>query len=162
MAEVRLEPWSASDHGLLARLTGDPAMMEHLGGAETPEKVAERHGRYVGDPGTFKIVFEGGSVGWVGFWERTWRAVQVLEFGWAVVPEFQGRGVAAAATRLALAAARADGRCRYAHAFPSVENAPSNAICAKAGFTLVEEVDIEFPPGTFIRCNDWRFDLGGG
>ena len=47
------------------------------------------------------------------------------------------------------------------HAYPSVENAPSNAICRKLGFTLLEAHDFEWPPdsGSFMRCNDWRFDL---
>jgi RimJ/RimL family protein N-acetyltransferase len=45
------------------------------------------------------------------------------------------------------------------HAFPSVDNLPSNAICRKIGFTLQEEVEFEYPPGNFMRCNDWRLDL---
>ena len=45
------------------------------------------------------------------------------------------------------------------HAFPAVENAPSNAICRKLGFTLLDEHDFEYPPGTVMRCNDWRLDL---
>ena len=45
------------------------------------------------------------------------------------------------------------------HAFPSVENAPSNAVCRRLGFELVEECESEYPPGTPMRCNDWRLDL---
>jgi RimJ/RimL family protein N-acetyltransferase len=45
------------------------------------------------------------------------------------------------------------------HAFPSVSNAPSNAVCRKLGFTLLEECEFEFPRGNFMRCNDWRLDL---
>jgi RimJ/RimL family protein N-acetyltransferase len=45
------------------------------------------------------------------------------------------------------------------HAFPTVDNGPSNAICRKVGFTFQEEVDFEFPPGNLMRCNDWRLDL---
>ncbi len=45
------------------------------------------------------------------------------------------------------------------HAFPSVENAPSNAICPKLGFELLGEHDFEYPPGHPMRCNDWRLDL---
>ena len=33
---VRIEPWAAGDLPLLEQLLGDPAMMEHLGGPETP------------------------------------------------------------------------------------------------------------------------------
>ena len=76
-----------------------------------------------------------------------------------VLPEFQGRGIAAAATRLVIEAARADGKHRYLHAFPSVENAPSNAICRKLGFELLGDSEFEYPKGSFMRCNDWRLDL---
>ncbi|HVH31866.1 MAG TPA: GNAT family N-acetyltransferase, partial [bacterium] len=48
---------------------------------------------------------------------------------------------------------------QFLHAFPSVENGPSNAICRKLGFTLQEEADFEYPPGHSMRCNDWRLDL---
>src|SRR5918999_1048878 len=107
-------------------------MMGHLGGPESPEKIAERQARYE-VPGSlqFKIVDDatGEDVGWVGYWEREWRGQDVYETGWSVVPEAQGRGIAAAATRVLLERARADGDRRYVHAFPAVDNAPSNAIC---------------------------------
>jgi RimJ/RimL family protein N-acetyltransferase len=138
-------------------------MMRHLGGPEPPEKVAERLGRYMRhvEPGNrmFKIVASGEPVGSVGYWERDWRGGPVLEAGWSVIPEFQGRGIAATATAMALERARSDGLRRFVHAFPSVENAASNALCRKLGFTLLEECDFEYPPGHRMRCNDWRFDL---
>ncbi|MEV7172034.1 hypothetical protein AB0O18_20280 [Streptomyces sp. NPDC093224] len=37
------------------------------------------------------------TVGSIGFWEREWRGEAVYETGRAVLPEFQGRGLAAAA-----------------------------------------------------------------
>lgn len=161
-AAVRLEPWGRGDLSLLERLLGDPAMTEHLGGPESPEKLVARQARYE-QPGSrmFKIVDEssGEGVGWVGYWERSWREQQVFEIGWSVVPAFQGRGIAGSATALAIALARGENRCRFVHAFPSVQNAPSNAICRKLGFTLLGEHDFEYPPGTPMRCNDWRFDL---
>ena len=100
------------------------------------------------------------ALGWVGYWEREWRGEAVYEIGWAVLPAAQGRGVATDATRLAIEVARATGRHRWLHAFPSVENPASNAICAKLGFTLLEARDFEYPPGRVMRCNDWRLDLG--
>jgi RimJ/RimL family protein N-acetyltransferase len=162
MGEIRLEPWSADDLWLVERLMGDPSMTEHLGGAESPAKLADRHRRYV-EPGSgmFKIVDErtGAAVGSVGFWERQWQGEQVYETGWSVLPESQGRGIASRATALAVEKARAEGKHRYLHAFPSVANAPSNAICRKLGFTLLGEHEFEFPPGHPMRCNDWRLDL---
>jgi RimJ/RimL family protein N-acetyltransferase len=76
-----------------------------------------------------------------------------------VLPEFQGQGVATQGAAAVLERARADGTHRFIHAFPSVGNGASNAVCRKLGFALQEEVDFEFPPGHFMRCNDWRLDL---
>jgi RimJ/RimL family protein N-acetyltransferase len=76
-----------------------------------------------------------------------------------VLPGFQGRGIASKATAQAIDLARSERKCRFPHAFPSVNNPPSNGICRKLGFTLVEEVEVEYPPGHFMQCNDWRLDL---
>jgi RimJ/RimL family protein N-acetyltransferase len=80
--------------------------------------------------------------------------------GWGVLPEFQGRGFASAAVKQAIQMARETGRRDSIHAFPSVDNGPSNAICRKAGFELLGETDFEYPKGHWMRCNDWRFRLG--
>jgi RimJ/RimL family protein N-acetyltransferase len=168
-AGVRLEPWGKDDLPLVRRLMGDPAMTEHLGGPESEEKLVERQARYEhakedGIGQMFKIVDEatGEAAGSVGYWEKEWRDQQVYEIGWSVLPEFQGRGIASAATAQAIAAARAERRHRYLHAFPSVENLPSNGICRKLGFSLLEECEFEYPKGNFMRCNDWRLDLFAG
>jgi RimJ/RimL family protein N-acetyltransferase len=162
---VRLEPWGEDDLPLLRRLLGDPAMTEHLGGPETEAKLVERQARYVTarEPGLeqmFRIVDERGeAAGSVGYWEKELRGGTVYETGWSVLPEHQGRGIASAATRLVIEEARAQRRHRYLHAFPSVDNAPSNAICRKLGFELLGACDFEYPPGNLLRCNDWRLDL---
>lgn len=52
-------------------------------------------------------------------------------------------------------------RHRFLHAYPSIDNPPSNALCRKLGFELMGEYDFEYPPGHQMRCNDWRFDLFG-
>ncbi|MGH3082517.1 MAG: GNAT family N-acetyltransferase [Gaiellaceae bacterium] len=161
---VRLEPWGEDDLPLLEQLLGDPAMTEHLGGPESHEKIVERQARYVkAESGLYKIVHEetDEGAGWVGYWDKTWREQDVHEIGWAVLPAFQGRGIAGAATAQAIAVARSEQRHRFVHAFPSVDNAPSNAICRKLGFTLLGEYDFEYPKGSFMRCNDWRLDLFG-
>jgi RimJ/RimL family protein N-acetyltransferase len=163
---VRIEPWGKADLPLLEKLLGDPAMTEHLGGPESPEQLATRQTRLErlaesGQGRCFKIVDEatGEPVGSVTYWERTWRDEDVYEIGWSVLPPFQGRGIGAKGTNLAIAVAAADGKHRFLHAFPSVDNAPSNAICRKLGFTLLEEVEFEYPKGSFMQCNDWRLDL---
>jgi RimJ/RimL family protein N-acetyltransferase len=159
---VAIEPWTDADFGLLQRLLGDPAMMEHLGGPESPEKLAERQARYVGlETGCFRVVADGEAVGWVGVWDRDESSAEV---GWSVVIEAQGRGIATRATQLLVDHARARHRWTWAHAYPSVDNGPSNAICRKLGFELVDAQDYEWPPGSGnqMRCNDWRYELERG
>jgi RimJ/RimL family protein N-acetyltransferase len=159
---VRIEPWGEADLPLLEQALGDPQMMEHLGGPESREKIAERQAGYerLGS-GQFKIVDEatGEGVGWVGYWERMWRGDQVYEIGWSVIPAFQGRGIGGSATAQAIAIAKSERKHRFLHAYPSVDNAPSNAICRKLGFTLLGSYEFEYPPGHFMQCNDWRLDL---
>jgi RimJ/RimL family protein N-acetyltransferase len=156
---VRLEPWTEDDLPLVQALLGDPVMTEHLGGPEAPEKIVERHQRYIGAPGIFKITLDGVGVGWVGYWQHEWQGEQIYEIGWSVLPPFQGRGVAGDATRHAVDAARASDGPRAGHAFPVPENGPANAICRKLGFTLLGEVEFEFPKGRFAPSNDWYLDL---
>jgi RimJ/RimL family protein N-acetyltransferase len=161
-APIRLEPWGEADLALLQKLLGDPVMMEHLGGPESQEKIAERHTRYEQpDSKQFKIVDEatGEGIGWVGYWERDWEGEQVYEIGWSVLPAFQGRGVAGSATFEAIAIASSERNRRFLHAYPAVDNAASNAICRKLGFTLLGPCEVEYPKGSVMRCNDWRLDL---
>ena len=82
-----------------------------------------------------------------------------MEIGWAVLPGFQGQGIASSATAQLLDKAREEQQLRFVHAFPKIDNRPSNAICRKLGFTLLEEIDFPARQGGFVRCNDWRFDL---
>jgi hypothetical protein len=78
------------------------------------------------------------------------------------VPEFLGCGIASRATLRAIGLAAAGASHRYLHEFPSVDNAPANAICRKCGFVLLGETVAEYPPGNQMRCNDWRFNLVQG
>jgi RimJ/RimL family protein N-acetyltransferase len=172
---LELAPWGTGDRWLIDATMGDPAMTEYLGGPEPDQKLAERHERYLdlsrkGTARMMKILRpdDGRVVGTIGYWMTTWDGEDIFEMGWSVLPEFQGQGIATDATLLTADLARADGRRRYLHAFPSVDNAASNAVCRKAGFTNVGEVRAEFPPGHPITCHNWRLDLqaeeasGGG
>jgi RimJ/RimL family protein N-acetyltransferase len=76
------------------------------------------------------------------------------------VPEFQGRGIASIAVALAIEIARETKRRPAVHAFPSVDNPPSNGICRKVGFELLGEERFEYPKGHRMQCNDWRLLLG--
>jgi RimJ/RimL family protein N-acetyltransferase len=162
---IELVPWGEGDLPLLRKLLGDPEMTRFLGGPESEEKLVERQARYERLDGRTGRLFNilvaecGEAAGWVGYWEKDWRDQQVYETGWMVLPGFQGRGIAVAATAEAISRTRAEQRHRSLHAFPSVENAASNAICRKLGFTLLEECEFEYPEGNLMRCNDWRLDL---
>lgn len=164
--EVALRPWQPGDLGLLERLLGDPAMTEHLGGPEPPEKLAERHERYLqvggrgaGEQSAIVLGPQGDAIGWVGYWESEWRALRIWEIGWSVLAEHQGRGVATAAAELLLEQIRHAGRHRYVHAFPAIENAASNAVCRSLGMECLGTAHIEYPPGHIMESNNWRLDL---
>lgn len=156
---ITLRAWRPQDRELLGQLLGDPAMTEHLGGPETPAQLDARHLRYLSTDGVFAVEADGVSAGWVGYWPADWHGEQVWECGWSVLPAFQGRGVATAAMALAIGRMRAGGVTGPLHAFPSVDNAASNAVCRKLGFTLLGEAAIEYPPGRLMRGNNWVLAL---
>lgn len=162
---IALTPWAEEDLPLLMSLNA-PEMTAHLGGPESEEQVLRRHRHYVDDAALpvvriFKILLDSAPapVGQVCYWERPWRDELVWESGWGVLPEFQGQGIAARAVGLLVGKARSERLHRCLHAFPSVANAASNALCRKLGFTCIEECDFEYPPGHITCCNDWRLEL---
>jgi RimJ/RimL family protein N-acetyltransferase len=141
-------------------------MTTYLGGPEPDESILARHQRILdhaaaGTGRMFLIMVPGelDPVGSVGYWDKDWQGETVYEMGWKVLPGFQGRGLAVAATVTVIGVASAEGRHPWAHAYPKVDNAPSNGVCRKAGFELLGEYDFEYPKGNPIRCNDWRYDL---
>ncbi len=162
MVDLLLQPWSEDDLPLLQKLMGDPEVMAHLGGPESPEQIVQRHQRYLHLPETdhmFKIVIGSAAAGSIGYWQKNWRDRLVYETGWLILPAYQGRGIATKAGEAVIEHARREHRHQFMHAFPSVDNLASNAICRKLGFTLIEECEFEYPPGKFMRVNDWQLDL---
>ncbi|GAA2659198.1 GNAT family N-acetyltransferase [Paractinoplanes durhamensis] len=165
MSNFWLEPWDERGRAF-ERRANTAEMQAYLGGVESDDTLAARHQRYLdlirdGSAAMFLILVpdEPDPVGSVGYWAKEWLGQTVFELGWKVLPSGQGRGLAAGATVEALGRAAAEKRHRWAHAYPRVDNAASNAVCRKAGFALRDEVDFEYPKGNPIRCNDWRFDL---
>lgn len=165
--DVFLRPYSGGDFALLERLLGDPKMMVHLGGPESLEKLRERHTKFCAMSSNpeagrvFVITFgiDKTPVGTVGYWEREWEGQKVWETGWSVLPEFQGQGIATAALLNLVDWVAGLHVHKYLHAYPSIDNHPSNAICRKAGFILMGEIHAEYPKGNKIHCNNWRLDL---
>lgn len=163
--EISIELWDEGDLDLLRQLNS-PEMTVHFGGPETEEKILARHKRYqeIAHNGTgrmFKILLlpQLEVVGSVGYWDQTWKGEAVYEVGWSVLPGFQGRGIASDATAKAIASMHAEKKHRFVHAFPKINNIPSNAICRKLGFSFIGECNFEYPIGTMIRCNDWRLTV---
>jgi RimJ/RimL family protein N-acetyltransferase len=162
---IRLRPYGAGDLWLQRRFLGDPAMTEHLGGPESDEQIVHRHERYLAmtDPavGAMFIAELGPDwrpVGSVGYWEHAQDdGTVVWETGWFVLPEVHGRGIATAATLLAIDAAWA-AVARPMHAYPSVANIASNALARKLGMRLLGPREFEYPKGHWMTCNDWVID----
>lgn len=164
--DVTFRSWSNGDFELIQQLMGDPNMTRHLGGPETLEQIKDRHKRYcaLGDSGKgemFVILVgsEGKVAGSIGYWEKESQMGLVWETGWSVLPELHGQGIATKATIKLIEKLRKLKKHKYLHAYPSTDNAPSNAICNKTGFTLLKQSEFEYPPGNWIQCNDWRLDL---
>lgn len=165
---VRIEPWSEANLDLLRKINA-PEMMEHLGGPETEEQLLRRHKRYLEIAGNgtghmFSIVLltDNETVGSIGYWDSKWKDERIYEIGWSVLPAYQGRGIATAAVTAAIANANAEMKHAYMHAFPSIHNPASNAVCQKLDFRLISDCEFEYPPGNFMRCNDWRLELDAG
>jgi Acetyltransferase (GNAT) domain len=156
---IRLEPWGKADLALLRRLLADPVMMEHLGGPESQEKIAERQTRYEQpDSKQFKIVDEatGEGIGWVGYWERDWEGEQVYEIGAAGLSRAWSCGISVAR-----------GNC---HGFLGAEPPVPSCLpvgrqrgiqrhLSQAWLHSARTVRDEYPKGRIMRCNDWRLDL---
>jgi RimJ/RimL family protein N-acetyltransferase len=154
---------------LLERTLGDPSQMVHLKGPESMEQIQKRHKSFLGmsansrDGCMFTILAgsDNAPAGNVGYWESGRGGQKGWEMGWFVLPEFQGRGIASAATSQVIELLSKLKNHEFVFAFPSVDNHPSNAICRKLGFNLKEDVSIEYPPGSGrqLHVNIWRLAL---
>ncbi|MCW2503255.1 MAG: acetyltransferase, ribosomal protein N-acetylase [Actinomycetia bacterium] len=165
LPRVRLDGYGEDDLDLERRLN-EPEMRAFLSPSESDEKVVARHRKYlglaverVGQMFRITSLTTGDVVGSIGYWEREWQGETVYETGWGILPEFWGHGYASAAAVAVVAAAAARGTHLSIHAYPKIAHAASNAVCRKAGFTLLGECDFEYPKGTQIRCNDWSHPL---
>ena len=158
---LELAPWTEDSLDLLRRCN-TPEMTVYLGGPETEQKLISRHVRYLGYlqdvpmvAWPLRVMVDGEPVGSLNYWTTD----EGFEMGWAIAPEHHGRGYARAAVLAALDHARAQGLAGRFHANPSVDNAASNGVARSAGFTLLRQIDIEYPPGHPLRVNDWVLDL---
>jgi RimJ/RimL family protein N-acetyltransferase len=146
----------------------DPEMMANLGGPQSPDDMVRKAARDAAeaeaDHAWILMILPDDSdptavAGTVALWSDTQHAEPFSEIGWMVLPEFQGRGVAKGAVQQVIDRARVDGRWGDVHAFPSIENGPSNAICRSTGFVLLGTQETEFGGQTF-RTNHWVVSTG--
>ena len=142
----------------------DPETMRELGGPADPADIPRVHRLRIETVANgewyFVIVPEPPRppAGTIGIWGSTFKDRPIQEVGWMVLPEFRGRGIASEALRMLIERARSDPRYDRIHAFPRVTNAPSNALCRRAGFTHVEETEVRFRDRP-LRVNHWELDV---
>jgi RimJ/RimL family protein N-acetyltransferase len=146
------------------RMRCDPTMMAELGGPQSPDGMERKAARDAAEAEADRewvlMILPDDSdpttvAGTVALWSNSEHAETLPEIGWMVLPEFQGQGLAKAAVRLVLDRARVDGRWGDVHAFPGIENGPSNVICRSTGFTLLGTGETEFA-GKVLRTNHWK------
>ena len=159
---VELRAYTDADFALTERMETDPEVMAHLGGPVDPERLPRVHRIRLEDPWWFVIVEEPGGpgVGTIGIWATEHEGEPIHETGWMLLPEHQGRGIASRALALLIERALEEPSYERIHAFPGTDNPASNALCRKAGFELVGEVDVEFA-GRPLHCNHWVRDVTG-
>ncbi len=157
--DVDLRPYTDADLALSIALETDAVAMAELGGPRAEEDIRAVHRRRVGGRWSLVIVDgDGAALGSLFVWESDHHGSAIHEIGWMVLPHAHGRGVASAALRLLLGRIRASGELTELHAFPGVTNAPSNRLCASAGFTAAGDEDVDFA-GHALRCRHWVLDV---
>jgi RimJ/RimL family protein N-acetyltransferase len=161
---MELLPYTDEHLPLTEALELDPEVMKELGGPADPGGLLRAHRRRVetvaaGDWWFVIVPDESGPpAGTIGVWESTVAGSTLHEVGWMVLPEFQGQGIATEALSLLIARARSDAGYERIHAFPGGTNAPSNALCRRAGFTQTEELEVKFRDRP-LRVYHWELDV---
>jgi RimJ/RimL family protein N-acetyltransferase len=158
---IRLRPYTDADRWLTETIETSPAMMADLGGPLPATDIPGIHQRRLDGMAadrlwyfTVDLMPEGRTVGTICLWSDTYEGGRRSEAGWAILEEFQGRGLPTEAHRQRGARARTDGRWGDIHAFPGASNGPSNAVCRKGGFTNVGQEIVDYA-GRQLRCNHW-------
>jgi len=161
---VELRLYGEEDLALTEALECDPEVMRELGGPVPREDIPRVHRMRVETAANegwyFAIIPEPGgpAAGEIGIFGREHDGGTIDELGWMVLPSFQGRGIATDALGLLLERARAAGRFDRLHAYPGVTNGPSNALCRRFGFELIEEFEVKFRDRP-LRVNHWVVDV---
>jgi RimJ/RimL family protein N-acetyltransferase len=161
---MRLEPYTEADFELTEALDGDPEVMRDLGGAVPADRLPAVHRlRLNPPPGDryFTAYPEGSdrSFGLVGLWHTEWEGGTVPEAGVLVRRRYLGTGLGVRALQALFALLVAEGMAEPVHAFIAVDNAASNTLARRMGFTLLGECDVSYE-GRPLRSNHWTIRLG--
>ena len=156
---MKLQTVLSEDYPLLEKISTDPAMMIHLGGPLTQLQVRADHEnslrKIAAGDWWFKIPPDAGTI---GIWRSTLDGEAIHEIGYMVRPEFQGKGLATQAITVILDKARRERFCSSVWAFPNAENAASNRLCEKNGFSKIRESVFHYR-GRALQCAHWRLEL---
>lgn len=161
--QVTLERWGPENLAILQR-ANTPEMTRFLGGPESDDALAERHAEYLalwqsGEVRMFSVAVDGMVAGYAGWWEEEHEGAPVYEIGCVIEPAWQGRGVASAALSEVVRMAAESGDRDVIVGYAGADNAASNALCARVGFTLTGTG--AFPsddPGDAMPVNIWMID----
>jgi RimJ/RimL family protein N-acetyltransferase len=157
---MELVNYTDEDLALSVALETDPVVMAELGGPRSLESIEKVHPRRVApsaDGGMWLNVVledEPEPVGSIGIWWSEWQDEELWEVGWMLRPQFHGRGLGSEALGMLIERLREDPRFDVVHAFPGATNAPSNALCRKFGFELLDGGEVEFA-GRPLTVNHW-------
>lgn len=88
------------------------------------------------------------------------KEVPLTQVGWGMLTQYHGFGFATKALQLLFDSLKGEeSRWGNLHAFTGIANAPSNKLCQRLGFELVEETLMEgFGPG-HIEANHYEYRL---
>ncbi|GAA1954226.1 GNAT family protein [Microbacterium deminutum] len=164
--QVTLERWGPDDLVLLER-ANSPEMTRFVGGPEADAELAQRHSDYLtlwdtGEVRMFRVVVDGDAAGYAGWWEEDHDGMPVYEIGCVVEPRWQGRGIASTALSEVVRMAAATGDRHVIVGYANVDNAASNALCRRVGFTLVGTGEFPSDDGdSRMSVNVWMIDTSG-
>jgi RimJ/RimL family protein N-acetyltransferase len=164
--QVMLKRWAAEDYAVLDR-ANTAEMTRFLGGPESEEALAQRHSDYLSlwDSGAvrmFRVEVDGVIAGYAGWWEEEHDGAPVYEIGCVIEPAWQGRGVASAALGEVVHLAATTGDRHLIVGYANAENAASNALCERVGFSLVGTGSFPSEDGGIgMPVNVWMIDTSG-
>lgn len=160
---MELVDYTDADLPLSIALETNPELMAELGGPRSREAIERVHRRRIpplADDGIWLKVLPDetlAAAGEIGVWRSEWRGDELWEVGWMLLPEFHGRGLGSEALGMLIERLSSEPRFDIVHAFPGISNAPSNGLCRRFGFTLVEQGEVEFA-GRPFNCNHWLLE----